>query len=374
MATACATVCQLLHSLNVGGAEVLAARLARKLRDTHRFVFACLDGQGSLAEQLRDEGFPVWELRRKPGFDWRCSRRLAELLRSERVDLVHAHQYTPFFYGATARVLGPRPPILFTEHGRWFPDFPRRKRMLANRLLLERRDRVVGVGKSVRQALIRNEGLPADRVGVIHNGVDLAVYAERPDRRADARRALGVSEDEFVIIQVARLDALKDHPTAVRAFERVARSRPDAVLVLVGEGPEEGAIREEVRRRGLGARVRFLGLRTDVDDLLSGSELFLLSSVSEGIPVTLIEAMGAALPVVATRVGGVGEVVDDGVTGLLAPSGDDDRLSEHILGLAEDPGRRARMGRAGRERALSHFSERRMHDGYLRLYEEMLRG
>jgi glycosyltransferase involved in cell wall biosynthesis len=146
------------------------------------------------------------------------------------------------------------------------------------------------------------------------------------------------------------------------------------VLVLIGEGPEESLIREEVHRRGLDGSVRFLGLRTDVEELLSGSDLFLLTSVSEGIPVTLIEAMGVALPVVATRVGGVGEVVDDGLTGLLTPSGDDARLAEHILTLANNPDVRDRMGRAGRERALSLFSERRMHDGYLRLYEEMLRG
>src|SRR5262249_28548176 len=160
----------------------------------------------------------------------------------------------------------------------------------------------------------------------------------------------GVSDDAFVVLQVARLDALKDHPTAVRAFERVVRDRPDAVLVLIGEGPEAPAIREEVRRRGLEEHVRFLGLQTDVEDLLPGSDLFLLTSISEGIPVTLIEAMGAAIPVVATGVGGVGEVVDDGVTGLLSTSGDDARLAEQILRLAREPEARERMGRAGRDR------------------------
>src|SRR5262245_55930534 len=185
------TVCQLLHSLTVGGAEVLAARIGRQLRGRYRFVFACLDELGLLGEQLRAEGFAVHVLDRQPGVDWRLTWRLARLLRSEEVDLVHAHQYTPFFYSLAARLLYRRPPVLFTEHGRAYPDSPRRKRMIANRLLLERRDRVVGVGESVRRALIDNEGIPAERVGVIYNGIDAAAFADRGDR-AEVRRELGL--------------------------------------------------------------------------------------------------------------------------------------------------------------------------------------
>src|SRR5438067_9821303 len=147
------TICQVLHGLWVGGAEVLAARLARQLGDRFRFVFVCLDELGTLGQELRAEGFPVEVLQRRAGLDWRCSLRLARFLRRERVDLVHAHQYTPFFYSLMARFLYRRPAVLFTEHGRHYPDYPRRKRMLANRFLLQRRDRVVGVGEAVRQAL-----------------------------------------------------------------------------------------------------------------------------------------------------------------------------------------------------------------------------
>jgi glycosyltransferase involved in cell wall biosynthesis len=246
--------------------------------------------------------------------------------------------------------------------------------MVANWLLLERRDRVVGVGESVRQALVRNEGIPSRRVAVVYNGVDLSTFDDRHADRASVRREVRVGPDHLVIIQVARLDALKDHATAIRTLQHVVRHRPDATLVLVGEGPEEGLIRDEVRERGLESRVLFLGLRGDVARLLLAADLFLLTSISEGIPVTLIEAMGAARPVVATRVGGVGEVVEDGVTGLLAPAGDDEALGRHILHLAADPDGRGRMGQLGRERALALFSEERMHEGYLRLYEEMLDG
>jgi glycosyltransferase involved in cell wall biosynthesis len=364
------TVCQLLHSLNVGGAEILAARLARRLRGSFRFVFACLDDVGPLGEQLREDGFPVYSLDRKPGFDWGCPRRLARLLHTERVDLVHAHQYAPFFYGLAARFGGRRRPILFTEHGRHQPDFPRRKRMLANRLLLSRRDRVVGVGVAVQQALIANEGIPARRVGVLYNGIDVDAFAAAADR-AEIRRFLGVRSDEFVIVQVARFDYLKDHGTALRAFTRVIGHLPRARLVLVGDGPERSAIENQMRELNLVDKVRLLGTRKDVDQLLQGADVFLLTSVSEGIPLTVIEAMAAGLPVVGTAVGGMGEVVADGSTGYLAQAGDDASLSEHILRLAGDPDLRCRMGASGRARAKDLFDEPRMCAEYASIYRDL---
>jgi sugar transferase (PEP-CTERM/EpsH1 system associated) len=366
------TICHLLHGLSVGGAEVLAARLARQLHGRFRFVFVCLDELGTLGQRLRDEGFLVEVLGRRSGVDWNCSLRLAGFFRRQRVDLVHAHQYTPFFYGVTARLLARGQGVLFTEHGRHHPDYPRRKRILTNRILLRRRDRVVGVGQAVRQALIQNEGIPPERVEVIYNGIDLQTFANGLEARAALRQEIGAGANDTVILQVARLDYLKDHATAIRTFERVLGRRAGARLVLVGEGPERDKIQQLVRDRNLSGRVHFLGLRTDIPALLAAADLFLLTSISEGIPVTLIEAMAAGLPIVSTRVGGVSEVVDDGQTGLLAPSGEDAALSERILELASNREMCREMGQRGRERAAAHFAEKRMHAGYARLYDEML--
>jgi glycosyltransferase involved in cell wall biosynthesis len=368
------SVCQVLHGLEVGGAEMLAARLARGLHREYRFLFVCLDEIGSLGRELRDEGFPIEVLGRRPGVDWRCARRLADIVRREQVDIIHAHQYTPFFYSAASRWLGSRPPVLFTEHGRAHPDYPRRKRLLANRVLLRRTDRVVAVGEAVRQALIRNEGIAPGRVEVIYNGIPLQTF-ETPlttPERAAVRAEIGVGPDDLVIIQVARLDYLKDHATAIRTIERVAERRPGARLVLVGDGPERGPIEDLVRARAMGDHVRLLGRRTDIPRLLAAADVTLLTSISEGIPLTLIEAMAAGHPVVSTGVGGVPEVVDDGRTGLLASAGDADTLAKHILGLADDPGRRALMGRSGRQRAHELFSEDRMHGNYRQAFNSFL--
>ncbi len=364
-------VCQVLHSLHVGGAEMLAARLARQLRDDCRFHFVCLEETGTLGEELRNEGFAVTVLGRRPGLDGTCAWRLARLLRGYNTDILHAHQYTPFFYSLVARLLCRRPPILFTEHGRHFPDFPRRKRMLVNRLLLERRDRVVGVGKAVGEALIANEGIPRDRVGIIYNGIDTNKFARQFENPTAIRSELGLTDADFVILMVARLDYLKDHATAVRCLHRLLKQVPNAKLILVGEGPEQEKIEAVVHESQLQNHVRFLGLRKDIHRLLSASDVFLLTSISEGIPLTVIEAMATRLPVVATRVGGMAEVIEHESTGFLSDSGDADGLAAHLRQLASEPILRRRLGEAGQDRAQRLFSEGQMHARYLALYREL---
>lgn len=366
------TICQVLHSLEVGGAEMLANRIARQLSLKFRFVLACLDGLGTLGEELAATGFKVEVLQRKPGLDRRCMKRLMSFVRSERVDIIHAHQYTPFFYALAAGLGRRRPPVLFTEHGRWFPDFPRRKRILFNRLFLRRRDRVVAVGNSVKQALIDNEGIQEKRIQVIYNGIDLRRYGAQRHQRDAVRGSLGLSRDDFVIIQVARLDALKDHLTAIRTMHRVRETLPDAKLLIVGAGLEEAKIRAEVQRLGLDNHIRLLGLRHDVPRLLAAADTFLLTSISEGIPLTLIEAMAAGLPVVSTDVGGVREIVEHAVTGFLAPAGDDAALRDALVTIAASSDRREHFAAAARNRAEDRFSERQMMDAYRRVYDDML--
>ena len=369
-------ICQVLHGLGIGGAEVLAVRMARRLRDQFRFVFACLDELGPLGHSLRSEGLPVHVLGRRPGIDWRCALRLSRVLERERVDLVHAHTYSPFFYAMGARLLCRRPSVLFTEHGRPYPDAPRRRRVWANRLLLERRDRVVGVGEAVRDALIANEGFSADRVGVVRNGIDLSPFGSEAlgtHERVETRHRLGVTPDELVILHVARLDPQKDHATALRSFARLRERRLGVRLVIVGDGHELQRVTALIESLHLDSAVALLGERRDVPRLLAAADVLLLTSVTEGLPLAVIEAMAAGLSVVATRVGGVAEVVEDGVTGLLAPSGDVEATANQLLTLASDADQRRRMGEAGRARAQALFSDAHMLAQYRNLYRDMIR-
>jgi glycosyltransferase involved in cell wall biosynthesis len=243
--------------------------------------------------------------------------------------------------------------------------------MIANRLLLSRRDRVVGVGDAVREALIANEGFSRSRVEVLYNGIDVVKFSAANDR-AEARRALQVADGEFVILQVARLDYLKDHGTALRTLARVLKSVPNARLALIGEGPEQSAIEQRVSEYRLGEAVRFLGTRTDVHRLLAGADVFLLTSLSEGIPLTVLEAMAARLPVVGTDVGGMSEVVVHGITGYLCRARDDVALADRIARIAGDSELRRRLGEAGYVRAAERFDEARMCADYERHYRELV--
>ncbi len=284
-------------------------------------------------------------LERKPGLDLGCARRLARFVREEKVDLIHAHQYTPFFYALTSRLFRSRVPVVFTEHGRWHPDYPRRKRMIFNSLMTSRRDRFLGVGAKVREALIKNEGLPSERVEVVYNGIHLAPFENPPTDAASVRSELGLSPEDFVAMQVARLDGLKDHPTAIRMMAHLVQTVPHAKLILVGEGPERAKIEALIEELGLGRHVKLLGARRDVPRLLFAADAFLLTSISEGIPLTIIEGMAAGLPVVSTDVGGVREILGDPPVGLLAPSGEDQILAEALISPGQRTGTSHSVGR-----------------------------
>lgn len=368
-------ICQLVHTLNVGGAELLARQFAERASHQFEFVFVCLDSAGLMARELSDAGYVVETLGRRPGLDVRCARRLLQICRQHRVRLIHAHQYAPFFYAAVARLLGwSRLPILFTEHGRDYPDYRRSKRVLANRFLLRKYDKAVAVGKYVRQALIEYEGLPPERISVIYNGVDVEAYATPSgEQRLETRKGLGLAEDDVALIQVARLNPLKDHLTAVRAFAMLCEQQKRARLLIVGDGEERAKIEAAIGEAGVGERVHLLGTRRDIPRLLAASDVFLLTSISEGIPLTLLEAMAAGLPCVSTDVGGTGEVIVDGQTGFLAPAKDAEALAARLAILADHAQQRAAMGVAGRLRSQELFSDRQMHAAYLSLYREMTR-
>ena len=370
------TIAHVLHRLDIAGAEVLAAELARRLSRQFRFVFICLDGGGPLAEQLSGEGFDVITFKRQPGLDVRLIRSLRSSITDHAIDLIHAHQYTPFFYTAAARLLrlGPaHPPIIFTEHGRHYPDQRKTRRVFANRLLLRCHDRVTAVGRFVKQALVNNEAIAAGRIDVIYNGVDPSRFRSGDsEQRAAVRQSLGIEPDAPLVLQVARFHPVKDHATAVRSFARVTSTNAPAHLLLAGDGATRSDIEQLTNSLGLTSRVHFLGVRTDIPHLMAAADVFLLSSESEGLCVTLLEAMAAALPIVATAVGGNGEVVVDGQTGLLSPRGCDEALATNLTAMLSDPQRSRQMGRAGSDRLLAHFTQQKMHSAYADLYQTML--
>jgi glycosyltransferase involved in cell wall biosynthesis len=344
-----------LHVMQVAGAEVLVAETIRRLGPRIAPVVLCLDGVGALGEQMQAEGVPVVNLNRRPGLDVGVARRMAHEVRARQLEILHAHQYTPFFYAALARPLvRHRMHLMFTEHGRHYPDVVSSTRRLANRIVLGRlADEIHGVCQFSADSLARVDGFSARPITVIRNGIDLSRY-ETTDR-TEARKRLGLSADKQFVTCVARFHPVKDHAMLLRAFARTAAHAPDADLLLAGDGPLREALTRQAADLGITARVRFLGVRSDVPDLLCASNVFALTSISEAASLTLLEAMACRLPVVVTSVGGNPEIVEHNRHGFLVPRGDHAAAAEAIQLLLRNPDQAAAMGEAGHRTVAASF-------------------
>ena len=364
-----------LHVMQVAGAEVLVVETVQRLAARIDPVIFCLDKVGPLGEQLRQAGIDVVCFDRRPGRDYGVAWRMAREIRARRIEVLHAHQYTPFFYAALARVLaGGAPRLILTEHGRHYPDVVSPLRRAANRLLFDRLADAVNAccGFSAR-ALCRVDGFAGERIEVIDNGIELERYGPAVNR-ADLRARLGLEPNRLYITAVARLHPVKDHATLLAAFAQVATVRDDADLLLVGDGPLRTDLEKQASALGVAERVRFLGVRNDVPALLRAADVFALTSVSEAASLTLLEAMASELPVVVTAVGGNPEIVRDGREGLLAPRGDASAIAAALLQLLGAPDMRRRMGEAGRERVRQRYQLDQTIGGYWNLYLRLVPG
>lgn len=363
---------QVLHvilSLQPGGAERLVIELCQRLAGEVRSAVCCLDEAGAWAAELSDAGIEVITLGRRPGFRPSLARRVARIASGLNARVLHCHQYSAFVYGTLAQVARPGLRVIVTEHGRLDAAPAGRRRQVANRLLNLLPGQVFAVSTELRARLIE-EGFPAGRVHVTHNGVDPGPEASR-ERRARARNSLGLDGNELVIGAAGRLHKVKDYATLISALGALRRQGVPARLVILGDGPDKEELAGCVRARGLDEVVLLPGYRADVRDLLPAFDVFVNSSVYEGVSLTLLEAMAASLPVIATRVGGTPEVVDDGVTGLLIPPASATALEGAARSLLSNVRQREIFGRNGRARVVRHFGLDAMVRQYADVYRQL---
>ena len=349
-----------------GGAQTYVASLLPALAETFDVVVAA-HGDGPLRKAAQSVGVRFVSLRhvRRPVSPWRDLFGLLELLRllrQEQPQLVHVNSAKAAALGRLAAWLAGVPIRVYTVHGWAF---------LAHRGLastayrwVERALRplttvTVCVSENERQAGLAARACEERTTIVIRNGVTTRALDVTKPRSARPR-----------LVMVGRLQAPKDPITLVRALAMVHAG--DIEAVLVGDGPERAAVEDEIGRLGLGSAVRLLGERTDVAELLATADVFVLSTHSEGLPLSVLEAMAAGLPVVASNVGGIPELVADGVSGLLVPPGDPDALAEAIERLLENPRLSQQLGLAGRRRVLENFDLEAVREAHLALYRRML--
>lgn len=355
------------RSDTIGGSNVHIRDLALALRALGHDAHVLGGGDGSWAARLRDDGVPyhpIASLQReiRPGLDARALLELRAALRVLSPELVSLHTAKAGFVGRLA-ALGLGAPVLYTPHGWAFtPGVPRgaaRRYALLERLVAPLAARIVNVCAFEREiALARGVGGAARHV-VVHNGM--------PD--VDERLRARPERTPPTLVMVARFEEQKDHALLLQALA-ACRELP-WTLELVGSGPLEGAARERSAALGLDARVRFLGTRHDVAEVLAHAQAFVLASHWEGFPRSILEAMRAGLPVVASAVGGAHESVADGVTGRLVPPGDERALAAALREVLADPERRAAFGRAGRARYEAAFTFERMLSSTLEVYRSL---
>jgi sugar transferase (PEP-CTERM/EpsH1 system associated) len=353
-------VVHLVRRLDLGGLEMVVLNLVRGA-DRERFEprVICLGPRGAIADRFDRIGVPVesLEARGRAAAIVQLARRLWRL----RADVLHTHNPAPHLVGAVARTLARVPVLVHTKHGRNYPED--RRAVLANRWASLNTDAVIAVSEDAAGVARTIERVPASKVRVIHNGIDLTSFPA-PERRGGE----GVGR----AVTVARLHAVKDQATLLRAARRIADARPGFRLALVGDGPEREGLERLRRELALEEIVRFHGHRDDVRTLLLESDLFMLSSVSEGLSLTLLEAMAAGLPVIATDVGGNREVVTHGETGFLVAPASPEAVASATLSLLDDPARAQAMGRSGRRRVEQVFDLRVMVRRYEALYLELI--
>ena len=295
---------------------------------------------------LHEQGIPVRHLGRGR-FDPRILTDLVSLVRHRRARILHVHGYAAADFGrVAARMSGAK--LVLHEH---FAD-PRMPayQALADRLLAPLTDRAIAVSHSTRDFLVSKRSVPAERIRLIWNGAPLGEFAPGGrDRALAARREVGLPEEALVIGTIGRLNAQKGHTHLLDALALLRTRLPDLWTVIVGDGDLMESLKEQAARLGLGDRVVFAGHRTDVPDLLAALDVFCISSLYEGTPLALFEAMAAGRPIVSTAVDGCREVLEDGVSGLLVPPADAEALAGALERVVTDADLRGALGRRALE-------------------------
>jgi glycosyltransferase involved in cell wall biosynthesis len=347
-----------------GGAETMLLHLARELlRRGHEVVALGPEGgSGWLTGRLRDLGvhrtlIPVHGYRGAASVVLNLSRQI----RDQRLDVLHSHEFAMSVYGAPASQLAGCRHVITMHGSTYFAEHPRR--LIGLRLASALSDHTVAVSGALRTTLAEHLRVSPGTIRLVRNGVNVV-----PASRIPVRAELGADSDDILVVAVGSLYPVKGHAVLIDAVaEMPTNMRP--LVAIAGSGFEEDKLRARIQERGVNDRVLLLGYRPDVPDLLAAADIYVMPSLSEGLPMAMIEAMLASRPIVASDAGGIGELIPSDEFGVLVPPGDPSALKEALLRVAAAPELRERLGEAGRRRAEGEFTADSMAEQYLRLYE-----
>jgi len=358
-------VVELVNNLEVGGTERLVVDLALALHARgHDVRVVCLRGSGPLATPLEEAGIDVQPLEKSDGPSLRTLLDLNRSLRACRADVVHTHNPLVHHYGVVAGRLARVPAIVNTIHGLGNISSPPGLKEVLYSLSCRASSRVVAVCGMAERVLARSSVIPRAKLVAINNGIPLEAFLSCTPRTVGGQFSFGI---------VGRLVPVKDHSTLLRAFAQLLSVRPDCRLEILGDGPLRQTLEETAVRLDIAEFVRFRGYSADVAGFMSRIDCLVLCSVSEGLPLSVLEGMAAALPIVGTDVGGMRDLVEGARCGWLCPPSDPGELARALVAAASTgPAELAEMGKRARAHVVAEYSLQRMTERYERLFAELL--
>jgi sugar transferase (PEP-CTERM/EpsH1 system associated) len=365
-------VVHLIYRLDFGGLETLLVDCINHMPpERYRHAIVCLTDYTAFADKITAPNVALYALHKQPGLGLGIHAKLFKLLRELRPAVLHTYNFACAEYAVPAWAAGV-PVRVHAEHGRDAsdPQGLNRKHNFLRRALVPFIDRYVPVSHDLARWLDQVVGIPAPKLELIMNGVDTERFA--PGLPA---AATPWTDAPFVIGTVGRLQDVKDQASLIEAFALLCAARPalraTMRLAIVGDGPLRARLEQKAEQARVADLVWFPGARNDIPELMRSFDLFTLSSIAEGTPVTLLEAMACGLPVVATRVGGIPEVVQEGVSGALVPASNPQALADALAAYVDDPARVAAHGAAARSNIERHYSVAAMVGAYTALYDQL---
>lgn len=358
----------IIEELELGGAEQVVINLARSLdRTRFQVKVCCLRAKGEFASLLEEAGIEVIALNKRRGLDLLIIPKIIRVIKKNKIDIVHTHLWVANFWGRIAGIFA-GVPVVITEHN---VDFWKSwSYRWADRFLSLFTKKICAVSGQVKKFYVQQIGIDPEKVSVVYNGIDPDAYPSSDQRIGELRTELDLRGSLPVIANIGRLVENKAQHVFLEALKILDQKGIEFRGLIVGDGPLKSYLVSRVSYLGIADKVMFTGLRKDVLDILDVVDVSVLSSKIEGLSVVILESMAKGVPVVATNVGGNGELVSDGETGFLVSPNNPAALADAIVKVIEDPGLQGRMGRAARERIRGQFSLSRMAKTMERIYTD----
>ena len=364
-------ILHLIESSEQGGAESIVLLLCKAFREKGTNCVIGLLQSGWLEHRLREEGFTTVFIEHKTPYDFACLQNLRNVLVKHKIDIVHSHEFMMNTYGSIVGLLT-LVPVISTVHGRNY-YWEKRRRRIAYRFVAWA-SKMVAVSDELTDFLVKRVGIPRVKMTRIYNGIDCSKFTLAASQKGNEslKDSLSIPLSSQVVGTVGMLSPVKNHLSLLKAASIVMKEDPETVFAIVGEGELLEQLQTVASELGIREKVIFTGLRNDVLRLIELFDVYACSSISEGISLSILEAMASGKPVVATRVGGNPEIVSDGVTGFLVPARDPEQMASKMLALLRNRRLAKQFGEEGRRTTYENFNLNKMADSYQKIYESAL--